>query len=325
MLSYKYFITRILNYYGGYALKNLLQGVISARDTEQLKSLARNGRVGFDQLKYWTQKHRSVQALAPIKVQGVRIYQYVPDASKPNEEPVIYFHGGGFIVGSNNSHGALASELSHAMQRTVFLVEYPKFPEVRLQEMISACCDVIEGILQNMECRSYLLFGDSAGGFLACQAVVRRIQAKKLLPKCVMLLSPVIQHKFEYDDQAYLNTAKTDAILGRVYEYIVKNREESHIATSRLGCDEVVQILDMDPKILAKFPSMHITYASDEVLFSEISAFIDKLQSLNVRVVDNSVDNVVHAFAIYSYLRPSKSYFRTIKSFFNTDKMKDKG
>ena len=76
----------------------------------------------------------------------------------------------------------------------------------------------------------------------------------------------------------------------------------------------------MDPKILAKFPSMHITYASDEVLFSEIRAFIQRLQSLKVKVVDNSVDNVIHAFAIYSYLRPSKSYFTTIKDFLNPKK-----
>lgn len=316
MLSYRYFITKLTIMLGGRALKKLLLGIVDAESQDQMVRTAKNSRHGLDNMRYWFRRNRQVAPPKEIDVAGVRVFTYAADKGNTSGVPVILFHGGGFIVGSHQSHGAFASELAAATGSMVYLVEYPLFPEVAIQEMIQACEAVVHNLVDKKNRNRFVLYGDSVGGFLACQVIAARIQQRLRLPDRLYLLSPLIQHRFSFDAEAVKSKIKTDDILGPTYDLVMENDAVRKKALKKLGCDTVTELLDLTSETVAKFPPVHITYDRDEVLAWEIQSWIKKLKAEKVSLVDNSVDNGFHAFAVYNYLAISKNYYLTLSNDF---------
>ena len=63
------------------------------------------------------------------------VYCYEPK-TKVNNEAVVFFHGGGYVIGSNYIHGAVASDMAAILKRKVYLIEYPLFPESKLKILL---------------------------------------------------------------------------------------------------------------------------------------------------------------------------------------------
>lgn len=79
---------------------------------------------------------------------------------------VVYFHGGGFVVGGLHSHDDICAELCAATGMTVISVDYRLSPEhphpAAYDDAVAATCAIAA------ECTApLLLVGDSAGGNLA--------------------------------------------------------------------------------------------------------------------------------------------------------------
>jgi acetyl esterase len=100
--------------------------------------------------------------LTPERAIPIRIYRFAPEAPAV----VLYFHGGGFILGGLESHDDVSAELCARTGFEVVSVDYRLAPEhlhpasfddaLAAFEWAAATCD-----------RPVLLCGDSAGGNLA--------------------------------------------------------------------------------------------------------------------------------------------------------------
>jgi acetyl esterase len=97
---------------------------------------------------------------------------YRPTA-EPRRPPVlVYFHGGGLVMGSNHSFEPLARELAHASGAAVVAVDYRLAPEspppaqfddaYAATEWVAARADSL-----GVDARRLAVVGDSAGGSLA--------------------------------------------------------------------------------------------------------------------------------------------------------------
>lgn len=312
MLSYRHFITRLMLIFGGRALKELLLAIIRAENQEQRLQISKSARDNLNQMRYWFKHNPQVGPPEKSIVAGQPVYAYKSHFAQSTDVPIILLHGGGFILGGHESHGALASELAAATGSTVYLVEYPLFPEVSIQEMVQSCKQAVHSLVDNKKLSRYVLFGDSVGGFLASHVTAHRIAHQLSLPERLYLLSPLIQHAFSIDEKAVKPKCKTDDILGPVYELVMNNERVRLDSTRKLGCADVNDLCAINPETLAQFPGVHITYDRDEVLLWEIQEWTKQLKKLGVKLVDNSVDNGFHAFAVYSYLPMSKQYFSEI-------------
>lgn len=80
--------------------------------------------------------------------------------------PVIWFHGGGYVFGSPETHLRIAIHLAEAHGLTVTLPRYRLAPEHRWPAQLS---DALEALPTN---RDVILAGDSAGGHLALVAAL---------------------------------------------------------------------------------------------------------------------------------------------------------
>lgn len=110
-----------------------------------------------------------------------RIYQ----ASAPSgPAPVlVYFHGGGWVIGDLETHDSLSAEIAARLAMTVVAVDYRLAPETRFPGATEDCLAAARWVASSPEAIGHrvtglVLAGDSAGGNLA--AAVARETAGEL-------------------------------------------------------------------------------------------------------------------------------------------------
>lgn len=89
---------------------------------------------------------------------------------------VVYFHGGGFVVGGLHSHDDVCAELRAGTGLTVVSVDYRLCPEHPHPAAFEDACAATRAVMSDLP-GPHLLAGDSAGGNLAA-AVAHRLGRK---------------------------------------------------------------------------------------------------------------------------------------------------
>lgn len=100
----------------------------------------------------------------------IPIRRYRP-AEVSTETRLFYIHGGGFVVGSLNSHDAICAEIAQAAGAELVSVDYRLSPEHVWPAAFEDCWAVLVDLL--LEGRHVVAIGDSAGGNLAAGIVHR--------------------------------------------------------------------------------------------------------------------------------------------------------
>ncbi|MFD7847993.1 alpha/beta hydrolase [Nocardia sp. NPDC059764] len=129
------------------------------------------------------------------EVSAAGVPAYWLDAPETSPERVLVFvHGGGFTLGSLDSHGELAARLGRAAGARVLFPEYrltPEHPYPAPVEDIRALWRWLrEG--QGVAASSIVLAGDSAGGNLVAALLLELRDAGAELPAAAVLLSPAL-------------------------------------------------------------------------------------------------------------------------------------
>ncbi|RYE63602.1 MAG: alpha/beta hydrolase, partial [Oxalobacteraceae bacterium] len=84
---------------------------------------------------------------------------------------LLYLHGGGFVVGSLDSHHAICAEIADFAHAELVSVDYRLAPEHLWPAQTDDCFGVLKQLLG--EGRKVVLIGDSAGGNLAAGLALR--------------------------------------------------------------------------------------------------------------------------------------------------------
>ncbi|SAL49190.1 esterase/lipase [Caballeronia peredens] len=131
---------------------------------------------------------------------AARIYK--PNAARAPLPLIVYFHGGGWVVGDLDTHDGLVERLSQDSQCAVASVDYRLAPEHPFPE---PCDDALDALIWLAEHRSRLGFatdrlavgGDSAGAHLAVVAARGANERVAGLVGLQLLLYPVMRRQFE--------------------------------------------------------------------------------------------------------------------------------
>ncbi len=105
------------------------------------------------------------------KVEGrIPVRRYRP-ADVRTDTVLYYIHGGGFVVGSLDSHHAICAEIADHAGAELVSVDYRLAPEHVWPAASDDCFSVLTQLLS--EGRGVVLIGDSAGGNLAAGLAIR--------------------------------------------------------------------------------------------------------------------------------------------------------
>ena len=105
-------------------------------------------------------------------VGGVPLRHHRPSSCKSGT--VVYLHGGGFTIGSLDSHQGVASGLAQGLGREVVAVGYRLLPEASYADAMMDCRDAIFAL------DPVAIVGDSAGGRLVIDIAQDMVDAPPL-------------------------------------------------------------------------------------------------------------------------------------------------
>ncbi len=132
--------------------------------------------------------------------------------STPDADPasaILYVHGGGYVIGSLDSHRHLAAEVGRASGARTLAVDYRLAPEhpfpAPVEDTVAAYRYVLDsGIKPNR----IAIAGDSAGGGLVVGALLAIREAGLPLPACGWCISPWVD--MEALGHSYVDRAESD-------------------------------------------------------------------------------------------------------------------
>ena len=127
----------------------------------------------------WIEAVRDHVVDTPAGPVPVRLYDPASDLTRP----ILFFHGGGFVVGDLDTHDGIARRLALYSGRPVVAVAYRRAPEHPYPAPLEDCVAVAERIFggtaglgidgRGIDGRGFALAGDSAGANLALGAALR--------------------------------------------------------------------------------------------------------------------------------------------------------
>jgi acetyl esterase len=222
----------------------------------------------------------------------IPIRVYTPTGPTP-QGTVVFFHGGGWVIGSIGTHDGLCRALANAAGCAVVSVEYRLAPEhpypAGRDDAFAVTCWVAEhGREIGVNPERIAVVGDSAGGNLA--TVVALMARDRGAPSLALqvLLYPVVDCDFEtrsYHEYAegYLLTRATMAWFWQLYLADGSDSREPYVAPLCAGD-------------LSRLPPALVITAEYDPLCDEGDAYAARLMDAGVEVTHARYPGMVHGF-----------------------------
>ena len=133
---------------------------------------------------------------APGPAGPIPLRHYVPAGGR-NGAGLIYLHGGGYVLGSLDSHDDICCGLAELSGATVIAVDYRLAPEHRFPAAFDDSAAAASHILGNPETFGIdpartTLGGDSAGGNLTAAVCLKRRDERLAMPSGQILIYPAL-------------------------------------------------------------------------------------------------------------------------------------
>lgn len=126
----------------------------------------------------------------PVDAGGVPA-EWVAAPGVDAERAVLYLHGGGYAIGSLNTHRRLAYDISAASSARVLVIDYRLAPEHPFPAAVDDAAAAWRWMLaQGLDPSRIAIAGDSAGGGLTIATLVNLRDQKLGLPGCAVAISP---------------------------------------------------------------------------------------------------------------------------------------
>jgi monoterpene epsilon-lactone hydrolase len=214
---------------------------------------------------------------------------------------VLYFHGGGFIIGSCATYRDLAARISKSAGVPVLVIEYRLAPEHKYPAANNDCIAAYRWLLkQGFKPGDIAFGGDSAGGSLALMTLLSLRETGGPLPAAVFLLSPLTD-LVHFDGESYKTRVGSDPVIGRDN---MKTVMEKNLAPFIGDIKTKPAILSPVRQNLAGLPPMLIQVGNDEVLLSDSTRLAERAKRAGVDVTIQVWDHMWHVFQVNAIFVP---------------------
>ena len=221
----------------------------------------------------------------------LRIYSNKNDDD--NQPLIIFFHGGGFVMGDLDSHDLLCRHLTKKSECKLIAVDYSLAPEHKFPCSLEDSTNVVKYVFENskqikFDKKKVVVCGDSAGGNLAL--IVTILSKEKKLPKIIgqILFYPWIDF-----------TMSRPSMSINLDGLIVRKSTLDYFADHYLNDNDDVTNWKISPLLYSDFYGMPITYiygAGLDPLVDEGYALMKRLKSFENKVYYKVYEGQMHAF-----------------------------
>jgi acetyl esterase len=234
---------------------------------------------------------------------SVRIRIVRPAGLEEALPAVLYFHGGGWVMGDRNTHDHLIRELAVQAGAAVVFVEYDNAPEVRYpvnnEQAYAALAHVAaNGEALGIDGSRLAVAGDSAGGNMAIAVTLMAKERRGPRIAHQLLFYPVTNDVSE--NASYQAFGEGPFLTRRAMDYFL---EANYPADRR---DEVLAFpLKAPVEQLTGLPPATLIVAENDLLRDEGEAYGRRLLQAGVPVTSTRYNGTIHDFVMLNALAGS--------------------
>lgn len=209
---------------------------------------------------------------------------------------VLFFHGGGFMVGNLDTHDALCRQIADGSGACVVSVGYRLAPEHRFpaapDDCLAAARWVLEqGDLLDIDTGSVALAGESSGGTMVAVVAQAFAAAGLPAPRLQVMIYPMLDAST--DGASYERFAQGYFFTRRKARYFI----DHYLRDSRDAADPRASPLRA-ATLEGQPPALIITAGLDPML-SEAENYADRLRAAGVEVDYRCFDGWPHGFLFW--------------------------
>ena len=233
-----------------------------------------------------------------INVRTVR-----PCGCKEKLPAILYFHGGGWILGSKSTHSTLINLLSEYSRSAVIFPEYSLSPESSYPVAIDQGYSILKYIYANadefnIDRQRIAVAGDSAGGNMATviAMMIKNSKENNIELKYQALFYPVTSSEMKtgsYNDFKNGPWLSKKAMEWFWNAYAPDKQMRSSVYISPLNASE---------EELCEMPPALIITAENDVLRDEGEEYARKLNNAGVEVTNMRINGTIHDFLMLNAL-----------------------
>ncbi|MEV7863004.1 alpha/beta hydrolase [Streptomyces hirsutus] len=211
------------------------------------------------------------------------------------DKVLLWFHGGGYVLGSAKAFREMGYGLSKASGLTVVLPDYRLAPEHKFPAAVEDGVAVTSAAIAKYGAGNVFGGGDSAGGGLAVSTLVSLRDRGEALPSGAVLISPLL------DCTASGETIDTNAATD-----IAVSRD----SISGLGAAYLQGHDPKDPLASPLFAQLHglppvlVMVGSTEALLDDARRFDKALSAAGGTVKVSVYDDMCHVWTLFSSILP---------------------
>lgn len=231
--------------------------------------------------------------LIPGPAADIPIRIYTPVATSGALPVLVYFHGGGWVIGNIATHDKLARTLANEGHCVVVSVDYRLAPEDPFPAAVDDCYAALEWVEKNAseiggDANRIAVGGDSAGGNLAAVMALKARNDKGPEIGFQLLIYPVTDARM--DTKSYQDFAEGYLLEKRSMEWFFDQYAPE-------GLDRAQRYLSpLRAQTLKNLPPAYIITAGHDVLRDEGKAYAEALKEAGGDVTYVNYEGMVHGF-----------------------------
>jgi len=213
---------------------------------------------------------------------------------------LVFFHGGGWVIGDLDSHDVVCRTLADEGQLIVVSVDYRLAPEHRFPAAVDDAIAATEWISQNalslgIDAARLLVGGDSAGGNLAAVVSINARAAGQKIAGQVLI--------YPATDFAMAHPSHSEPETSALLTHSVIRWFRDHYLNGSTGIDDwrasPARVQD-----LSGLPSAYVLTAGADPLRDEGDEFAKRLSDAGVQVTHRTYPGQFHGFITMGKLLP---------------------
>jgi len=268
--------------------KAFAQGAAKAKSTQELRAAMAAAFSAFPSA--------GEVKCEPVNANGVKA-EWITAKNAAPDRVIMYLHGGGYVMGSIDTHREVVARLSKAAQARCLPLDYRLAPE---NPFPAAVDDSITGyrwlLAQGYKPERIVIAGDSAGGGLAVSTLVALRDLGAPLPAAGVCISPWVD--LEAEGESMTSRAAQDPLVSRE---MILNLAKMYMGEKGSLREPLAAPINA---YLNDLPPLFIQVGNSETLLDDSTRLADKAKEAGVDATLQIWDEMPHVWHLAAPVLP---------------------
>jgi acetyl esterase len=230
--------------------------------------------------------------LIPGAVEQLRARMY---HGEPDRPLIVYFHGGGWVIGNLDTHDPFCRSLADASKSTIMSIDYRLAPEHVFPAAHDDCLSATDWILANLNTLApnngkVVLAGDSAGGNLTACTAATLINEPRLVG--TIMIYPATEHYLK-GFPSFREHAKSKPLTAPIMRWFI----DTYLGDTAPAATEAKTVFVNRRTDYKGFPRSLVITAERDVLRDDGKRLGVTLRQAGVDTTYHHYANEAHGFA----------------------------